>query len=1037
MANEILKRNPTSTGNRRVFTWAGWVKINQPSSTTNCIWYVASAGNSEFNISIGSGTINVYDYAPSAYQYQYITSRLLRDFSNWFHLVVAVDTTQVREDDRFKIYINGSLYNGSYSTEVTAGGINYNTRMNTLGEINYIGQNVAGGSSYSANCELTDLFMIDGQALTPDVFGFYKVGKGYISAGSAQATDFRPGQWVPKTPRVIKTAINNNGGFGVNGFYLPMNDSNNFGADFHGTPNSIIKLQENLPQPRCRIDGVGDYTGALRDDPFKQYLVLALPFVSGGLSSGFGDYSAAIRGYGSQINPTFNGTNNIESISGYYGSAARMNGANGILIGWGTNDPKLNFGSGDWTMEAWVYTNSTPSAYWSILRSKNYNDTTSSGIAFYGYQGSIIIWKYEAGYVQLYPSTVGTIPNQQWTHVVLEKNQGFLTTYVNGVSVATVDNSSSSYVNNGFEIGQNYDWDGYIQDLRIYKGVAKYTGGFDVPKPYTPVGIATWRAVPDTTANNFATLNPLAVGEGGQTYSEGNLKFVADSSSAWHGTVSTIGVSTGKWYVELLPTSVNAGYVAGVPMTQSPRHPGTGSFGDAESDTGIGFALNGSVYTQGSATNKTNSGYSQGDYIGLALDLDNRTVDIYTNGSDIGGATSIDEGTYYFGSGSYTQSTTIYNFGQNPTFSGNTTAGTFTDSNSKGLFKYEPPSGFLALCEDNLPTPAISDPGEYFRTVLYTGDSNAGRSIVGVGFTPDLVWVKHRNTAGGHGWFDSVRGPGLRLDSQSTGAETSATGVMSFDSDGFSLGSTFNTTNIHTVAWCWKAGGAAVSNTDGSITSVVSVNQDAGFSIVSYTGNGTSSQTVGHGLGVAPSMVIVKNRDRVASWIVRHSSLPANQTPLLENTVGYITTNYWESTYPSSTVFTISNNSEANANNENLIAYCFSEVAGYNKFGSYTGNGSTDGPFVFTNGKPAFVMIKRTDSTGDWYLFDSSRNSSNPVSLGLLSNTTQIDGDYTGWGDFLSNGFKIRRTDGAWNASGGTYIFACWMESPFTTANSK
>ncbi len=153
--------------------------------------------------------------------------------------------------------------------------------------------------------------------------------------------------------------------------------------------------------------------------------------------------------------------------------------------------------------------------------------------------------------------------------------------------------------------------------------------------------------------------------------------------------------------------------------------------------------------------------------------------------------------------------------------------------------------------------------------------------------------------------------------------------------------------------------------------------------------------------------------------------------------MGYITTNYWESTYPSSTVFTISNNSEANANNERLIAYCWAEIEGFSKFGSYVGNGNADGPFVYCGFKPARLMIKRTDSTGDWYLFDSSRNSSNPVSLGLLSNTVQIDADYVGWGDFLSNGFKIRRTDSAWNASGGTYIFAAYAESPFQTANAK
>ena len=274
MANEILKRNPTSTGNRRVFTWAGWVKINKSNTIQNCIWFAASSGSSEFSVNIdGNGWINVYDYSSSAYQYQYVTNRKFKDYSSWFHLCISVDTTQFREDDRFKIYINGVLYNGSYYSTSENSGINYETRMNTPGEVNHIGQNIYGGANYSANCQLTDLFLVDGQALTPDVFGFYKQGKGYISSGSTQSTDFRPGQWVPKSPRIIKSEINRRGGFGVNGFYLPMNSSNNFGADFHCEPNTILKLKSSLPQPKAEIDGNGDYTGALRDDPFKQYLI--------------------------------------------------------------------------------------------------------------------------------------------------------------------------------------------------------------------------------------------------------------------------------------------------------------------------------------------------------------------------------------------------------------------------------------------------------------------------------------------------------------------------------------------------------------------------------------------------------------------------------------------------------------------------------------------------------------------------------------------------------------------------------------------
>ena len=580
MANEYLKRTPTSTGNRKVWTFSAWVKHSavermvifgsRNDSTTPYTLIRTSSPTINWEFSIDAGTDGGFE-------------GVKKDVASWYNLVVTIDTTLEDDADRIRYYVNGKKLN--YSS--TQASVTKNTELN----VNEIRQHVFGvnpGYSQYWKGEILDAFLVDGQALTPDVFGFYKVGKGYISAGSAQATDFRPGQWVPKTPRVIKTTINNNGGFGVNGFYLPMNDSNNFGADFHCEPNSIIKLQENLPQPRCRIDGVGDYTVALRDDPFKQYLVLALPFVSGGLQSGFGDYSAAIKGSGTAKTLTNTGVS-IATTASYYGSGGSFNGSNAYLTTPNTGD--FDFGSGDFTIEYWALDNTVTGE----RRSLYLYNTAQEFLIGHSSQ-AIFFAAYDSGGAQIggQPTTGNVLTINQWNHISVVKYNTNLTIYVNGVARAISTTFTGTIRSGQTPLYIGYDpvnagryFNGYIQDLRIYKGVAKYTGGFDVQRPYTPVGIATWRAVPDTTANNFATLNPLAVGEGGQTYSEGNLKFVADSSSAWHGTVSTIGVSTGKWYVELLPTSVNAGYVAGVPMTQSPRHPGTGSFGDAESDTGI------------------------------------------------------------------------------------------------------------------------------------------------------------------------------------------------------------------------------------------------------------------------------------------------------------------------------------------------------------------------------------------------------------------------------------------------------------------
>jgi hypothetical protein len=335
--------------------------------------------------------------------------------------------------------------------------------------------------------------------------------------------------------------------------------------------------------------------------------------------------------------------------------------------------------------------------------------------------------------------------------------------------------------------------------------------------------------------------------------------------------------------------------------------------------------------------------------------------------------------------------------------------------------------------------------------VLWTGDGNSGRSITGIGFTPDVVWIKSRNSVNNHYLVDSVRGlaGGGILPSNTSAENGNQTLITNLDSDGFTVGNTYsggangatNGNGTQLVAWCWRAGaGTTSTNTNGSITSVVSVNQDAGFSIVSYTGTGANA-TVGHGLGKAPSMIICKSRDADDTWPVWHQSLasPTNNYLVLEGSAGVGTiTNYWNSSAPNATTFGVAGGGYAhNLSGDKQIAYCWAEVEGFSKFGSYVGNGNADGPFVYCGFKPAWVIIKQTDGTGDWYIFDSSRGSTNPNEPALIVNQIAVETFYTGWGDFLSNGFKIRRTDSAWNGSGNSYIFAAFAESPFQTANAK
>jgi hypothetical protein len=299
------------------------------------------------------------------------------------------------------------------------------------------------------------------------------------------------------------------------------------------------------------------------------------------------------------------------------------------------------------------------------------------------------------------------------------------------------------------------------------------------------------------------------------------------------------------------------------------------------------------------------------------------------------------------------------------------------------------------------------------------------------------VWIKNRTSAFGHLLYDVIRGTGLYLASNSTAADTSfANGLTSFDSDGFGVGtaSAVNETSSGLVAWNWKANGAGVSNNAGTITSTVSANTTSGFSIVTYTGTGANA-TVGHGLGVAPSMVIVKNRSAVNNWAVYHASLGASGRITLDETGAFTTSSTsWNNTAPTSTVFSVGSATAGNGSGNGLVAYCFAPVAGYSAFGSYTGNGSADGPFVYTGFRPRYVLVKRTDTGGagfDWFIWDTARSTYNAASANLTANQSVAEGVTAYPLDINSNGLKIRNSATAYNASGGTYIYAAFAESPF------
>ena len=340
-------------------------------------------------------------------------------------------------------------------------------------------------------------------------------------------------------------------------------------------------------------------------------------------------------------------------------------------------------------------------------------------------------------------------------------------------------------------------------------------------------------------------------------------------------------------------------------------------------------------------------------------------------------------------------------------------------------------------------TYAIPDGRVAMAATTYTGNGSTlsvSNAVNGVSMQPDLVWVKGRSVAYSHGLYDSVRGATKRLISNLTNAEDTLSGVTAFNSGGFSLGSdiNFNENAATYVGWQWKAGGTAVSNTAGSITSSVSANTTAGFSVVTYTGTGANA-TVGHGLGVALQMLIVKRRDAGGSpWNVWQTGLSGGTYFVVLNATSAQASGPTRFTAtPTSTVFNIGTDGDVNASSGTYVAYCFAPVAGYSAFGSYVGNGSTDGSFIYTGMRPRFLMVKRTDSAVSWIVIDTSRNPNNVSNFSLLPNGANAEITSSTETDILSNGFKIRTTDVSLNASGGTYIYYAVAENPFKFSNAR
>ena len=333
----------------------------------------------------------------------------------------------------------------------------------------------------------------------------------------------------------------------------------------------------------------------------------------------------------------------------------------------------------------------------------------------------------------------------------------------------------------------------------------------------------------------------------------------------------------------------------------------------------------------------------------------------------------------------------------------------------------------------------IDDPSAFFQTKIYTGDGQNNRAITYDGnsdMQPDFLWFKLRSTTGNHVLLDSSRGSSKYVRSNTTAAEsTTDTLLKSFDTNGFTTGDSASTNyNTYTLAsWGWKAnGGTTSTNTDGDINSTVQVNQDAGFSIVTDSPSNNTARSIGHGLGVAPQVVIRRARNRVESWRVFHSAAGSTGSLKLNDTSAYNSSTVLF-TGVTSTTFGVGTDLSVNGN-YNYISYCFAEKQGYSKFGKYVGNGNANGPFIYTGFKPAFFLLKKTSAADGWRLFDNKRAGYNDDNYRLAPDASAAEDTATTYLDILSNGVKIRGTAGSFNQSGGTFIYMAFAENPFTTS---
>ena len=1003
-----LSRTPSSAGNRKTFTFSAWVKRN--SFGRGVLLGVATAlGSQESGIEFDGTIIRCYQYTGS-FSFRIRTNAKYRDSGAWMHIVFALDTTQASSGNRAKLYVNGEQQTDLDANEQPSQNLDCDF-LNTTTE-HRIGQ-LAGSHKFDGY--MTEVHFVDGLQLDPTYFGY---------------TEGQTGLWRPKKYTY--------GNYGTNGFYLPLDRFTPIGTDMSGNGNDFSNNNAAVDLVTDSPSGV-----AVQRQP--------------------------------EANPT--------------GSVVFDGDSDHLTI---TDNGDLNFGSNDWTIECFLYARNLGGStdgdsyerHYPIIQKGNsasnnlydwrlyYGDHTSGGDVGYIY--------FDSSEASCSFTNTHAIKRNQWRHIALVRDGSTLRMFLNGVQVST--NSISSAIDNDYtEIkigfndlgaaGDTYH-NGFISNLRVVNGTAVYKSNFTAPtKPLTNITNTKLLCCQSKTSATAAAVTPASITAGGTaaasdtspfnvsppsnycTFNEltdnvasgtdlsnGNLT-ITNTADYWSSIQGTLGADTGKFYYEVVcgPSGDQTRWGAGwSPKENNPRSDGPSKFNDgyyAYSQNPLTHYVTTNLIGAPGTNNESINGspaFTPDDVLQIAIDFDAGKIwyginNTYVNNSS-GNAGNPATGANALVT--FTANTLMF-----PKFLSNRTD--LTVNFGQEAFRHLPPSGFLPVSTNTINKSPFIRPQKHFDVILYTGQNTSSLyNVTGLEFSPDLVIGKTRTTSMDNIFIDTVRGNDKQINCPDNSAEvTRGSAAYRFLKDGFAVATAGNMNNPQNyTAACWKAGGPAVTNTDGTISAQVSANVEAGFSIIKYTASASGGGTVGHGLSKKPEIQWTKNLNKSQDWAVQFTSKsPVNSG---SNDNFYMFLNTTAARGDTSEYFTATTNKSpegSGSNGDSIIIYTWHSVPGYSKIGMFMGNNSSSGPFVYCGFRPAWVIWKRSNGTENWVIVNNKTSPINPVDLFLRMNETTTESSGAATCDFVSNGFTLRNSDTKSNANGDYYLFMAFAEQPLST----